>query len=130
MPATGTPRLSMYGNNRAVVVNTNGTVNSASDPAVVNDEVVAYFTGGGPVNAAGKLLSGQPAPSGLSPVSGPYSVTVGGVSTNVDYIGLTQGGIGPYQVNFNEPHLDKGTCPVVITIAGQASNGPVMTVSN
>jgi uncharacterized protein (TIGR03437 family) len=130
VPATGTPGLSMYGNNRAVVVNTNGTVNSASDPAAVNDEVVAYFTGGGPVNAAGKLVSGQPAPSGLSPVSGEYSVTVGGVNANVDYIGLTPLGIGLYQVNFNVPQLDKGTYPVVITIAGQASNGPVMNVSN
>ncbi len=130
VPATGTPGISTYGNNRAVVVNTNGTVNSASDQAAVGDEVVAYFTGGGPVNASGKLVTGQPAPSGLSSVTGQNSVTVGGANANVVYMGLTPGGIGLYQVNFIVPQLAKGAYPVVITIAGQASNGPVMNVSN
>ena len=130
VPATGTPGISTYGNNRAVVVNANGTTNSASDQAAVGDEVVAYFTGGGPVQASGKLVTGQPAPSGLSSVTGQNSVTVGGVNANVVYMGLTPGGIGLYQVNFNVPQLAKGTYQVVITIAGQASNGPVMNVSN
>ncbi len=130
VPATGTPGLSTYGNSRAVVVNVNGTVNSASDQAAVGDEVVAYFTGGGPVQASGKLVTGQPAPSGLSPVTGQNSVTVGGANANVVYMGLTPGGIGLYQVNFNVPQLDKGVYPVVITIAGQASNTAFMNVSN
>ena len=130
VPATGTPGLSTYGNNRAVVVNVNGTVNSASDQAAVGDEVVAYFTGGGPVQASGRLVTGQPAPSGLSPVTGQNFVTVGGSNANVVYMGLTPGGIGLYQVNFNVPQLDKGVYPVVITIAGQASNTAFMNVSN
>jgi uncharacterized protein (TIGR03437 family) len=130
VPATGTPGISVYGTNRAVVVNTDLSVNSASAPAAVGDEVVAYFTGGGPVQAAGTLTTGVPAPSGLSPVTGDYSVTVGGVQANVDYIGLTPGSIGLYQANFDVPQIAKGTYPVVITIAGHASNNPVMTVSN
>ena len=130
VPATGTPGISTYGNNRAVVVNTNGTVNSASDQAAVGDEVVAYFTGGGPVQASGKLVTGQPAPSGLSNVTGQNSVTVGNANAQVIYMGLTPGGIGLYQVNFIVPQLPKGTYPVVITIAGQASNAPVMAISN
>jgi len=130
VPASGTPGISTYGNNRAVVVNANGSTNSASDQAAVGDEVVAYFTGGGPVQASGNLVNGQPAPSGLSPVTGQNSVTVGGVDANVVYMGLTAGGIGLYQVNFIVPQLAKGVYPVVITIAGQASNAPVMNVSN
>ena len=65
VPATGTPGLSFYSTNRAVVVNAdiNHTLNSATDAASVGDEVVLYFTGGGPVNASGKLTSGSPAPS-------------------------------------------------------------------
>ncbi|MGB6944105.1 MAG: hypothetical protein WBE37_17025 [Bryobacteraceae bacterium] len=59
-----------------------------------------------------------------------YSITVGGIAANVDYIGLTPGSIGLYQANFNVPQIAKGTYAVVITIAGQASNSPVMTVSN
>ncbi|HLG98406.1 MAG TPA: hypothetical protein VKX49_18965 [Bryobacteraceae bacterium] len=130
VPATGTPGISTYANNRAVVVNQNGTVNSASDTAAVGDEVVAYFTGGGPVQASGKLVSGQPAPSGLSPVTGQNSVMVGIANAHVAYMGLTPGSIGLYQVNFIVPDLPKGTYPVVITIDGQASNAPVMTISN
>jgi uncharacterized protein (TIGR03437 family) len=130
VPATGTPGISVYGNNRAVVVNKdNVTVNGPSTPAAVGDEVVVYFTGGGPVQAAGKLTSGSASPSGLSPVTGANSITVGGVGANVLYMGLTPGAIGLYQANFVVPQLSAGTYAVVITIAGQASNNPVMTVS-
>lgn len=130
IPATGTPGISVYGNNRAVVVNANGTVNSATDAAAVGDTVVVYFTGGGPVNASGKLTTGAAAPNGLSPVTGQSSVTVNGVSAKVNYIGLTPQSIGLYQANFVIPNVPKGTYPVVITIAGVPSNNPVITVSN
>jgi uncharacterized protein (TIGR03437 family) len=130
VPATGTPGISVYSNNRAVVVNADGTLNSASDQAKVGDEVVVYFTGGGPVQASGKLTTGAPAPAGLSPVTGDNSITVGGSEAMVVYIGLTPGSIGLYQANFIVPQLAKGTYPVVITISGQASNNPVMNVSN
>ncbi len=138
VPATGTPGIAVYSNNRAVVVNKdNITVNSPTAAAAVGDEVVAYFTGGGPVTASGKLVSGAVAPPGQSPVTGSNSVTVGGMNATVVYMGLTAGSIGLYQANFLVPQLAKGTYPVVITIAGQASNtlggpypNPVMTVSN
>jgi uncharacterized protein (TIGR03437 family) len=138
VPATGTPGIAVYGNNRAVVLNSdNVTVNTSSAGANVGDEVVDYFTGGGPVNASGKLVSGGIAPPGQSPVSASNSITVGGVNATVVYMGLTAGSIGLYQANFLVPAVAKGTYPVVITIAGQASNtlggvdiNPVMTVSN
>ena len=130
VPATGTPGISVYSNNRAVVVNADNQVNSGASAASVGDEVVAYFTGGGPVMSQINLVTGNPAGQGLSPLTENYSVTVGGVAANVDYIGLTPGSIGLYQANFNVPQIAKGTYAVVITIAGQASNSPVMTVSN
>jgi uncharacterized protein (TIGR03437 family) len=130
VPATGTPGISVYSTNRAVVVNQDGSVNSSTKGAAVGDEVVAYFTGGGPVQANGPLVTGAPAPAGQSPVSGDNTVTVGSASATVEYMGLTPGSIGLYQANFIVPQIAKGTYPVVITIAGQASNNPVMTVSN
>ena len=138
VPAAATPGISVFGNNRAVVVNANGSTNDANAAAAVGDEVVMYFTGGGPVNAPGKLVSGSPAPSGLSPVTDANaSVTVGGMSAVVKYIGLTPASIGLYQANFIVPQIAKGTYPVVITISGTASNSlggpqpnPVMTISN
>jgi uncharacterized protein (TIGR03437 family) len=128
VPATGTPGISVYGNNRAVVVNKDGSINSASAGAGVGDEVVAYFTGGGPVQTTAKLVSGAPAPSALT-VTGANKVTLNNVTAKVAYIGLTPGSIGLYQVNFFVPQVAKGTYPLVITIAGQASNSPVMTVN-
>ena len=125
-----TPGISVYPSNRAVVVNQDNSVNSPSAAASVGDEVVAYFTGGGPVQAAGKLVTGSPTPNGLSPVTGNSTVTVGTATATIKYIGLTPGSIGLYQVNFIVPQLAKGTYNVIINIAGYASNNPVMTISN
>ena len=129
VPATGTPGIAAA-NNRAALTNASGSFNTAESPAAVGEEVAVYFTGGGPVDAAGKLVTGAPAPNGQSPVTGSNSVTVGGVQAVVEYMGLTPLGIGLYQANFIVPQLAKGAYPVVITIAGQASNNPVMNVSN
>ena len=82
------------------------------------------------MNASGKLTTGAASPSGLSRLTETATVTVGGQNANIDYIGLTPGSVGLYQVNFFVPQIAKGTYPVVITIAGQASNSPTMTVSN
>jgi uncharacterized protein (TIGR03437 family) len=129
VPATGTPGIDIYNTNRAVVTNADGTVNSASNPANVGDEVVAWFTGGGPVDASGKLVTGSPAPGGLSWITGDYTIMVGTVqATTIQYIGLTPGSIGLYQANFTVPQLAKGSYNVQITIAGQASNKVLMSV--
>lgn len=130
VPATGTPGISVYSTDRAVAMNANGSLNSGSNAAGVGEEVVVYFTGGGPVTSQTTLISGRPAGLGLSPVTGDNSVTVGGVEATVEYMGLTPGSIGLYQANFMVPQLAKGAYPVVITIAGQTSNNPVMNVSN
>jgi uncharacterized protein (TIGR03437 family) len=84
------------------------------------------------VQASGNLVTGSPDPAGLSPLvaaSNP-TVTVGGINATIKYIGLTPSAIGLYQVNFLVPQISKGSYPVIITISGQASNNPLMTVSN
>jgi uncharacterized protein (TIGR03437 family) len=130
VPATGTPGIAVYGDNRAVVINQDGSLNSATSPAKVGDTLVAYFTGGGPVNAAGPLVSGARTPIGYSPLSASYTITLGGVAaTTVNYIGLTPGSIGLYQANFVVPQVTAGDHPLVITISGQASNNPLVAIS-
>jgi uncharacterized protein (TIGR03437 family) len=130
VPATGTPGISVYGQNRAVVVNQDHSVNSPTAPAKVGDVVVAYFTGGGPVKAAGPLATGAPTPNGLSPVTGTSTVAVNGKDASVAYIGLTPQSIGLYQANFTIPQVPAGDRPLVITIAGQASNRPLIAIAN
>jgi uncharacterized protein (TIGR03437 family) len=132
VPPTGPGIITFIqnGQNRAVVVNQNFSVNTEATPAKVGDTVVAYFTGGGPVKNNG-LGTGTPAPGTLSPVSNAYSVTVSGKpAASIPYVGLTPGSVGLYQVNFKIPDVAAGDHPIVLTIGGQASNAPVISVSN
>jgi len=129
VPATGTPGISTWGNNRAVVVNQDGSLNvPGTAPAKLGDTVVLYFTGGGPVKASAPLVTGAAAPGGLSWVTGTYDLTVGGVDAAVNYIGLTPGSIGLYQANFVVPKVAAGDRAIVVTISGQASNSALMAV--
>jgi uncharacterized protein (TIGR03437 family) len=131
VPATATPETFVYGSNRAVVQNSDFSENSSSNPSKIGSTVVAYFDGGGPVMAAGPLVSGKASPNGLSPVTGtPVVVTVNGVAATVTYIGLTPTLVGCYQVNFVVPQVATGDRTLVISVAGFASVGAVMSVSN
>lgn len=129
---TAAPEISVVpGTNVAVVTFTaDYSYVTSSHPAHVGDSVVAWFTGGGPVDASGKLANGARSPAGLSPVTGPYTITVGGVDASAgSYVGLTPGSIGLYQANFLVPSgVATGSQKVVLTISGQASNAPLMSV--
>lgn len=131
IPATGTPGIIVYGQNHAVVVNQDQvTVNSSTSPAKVGEIVTAYFTGGGPVQTSTPLVTGARAPGSLSPVTGAATITVNGKDATPTYIGLTPLAIGLYQANFKVPQVAAGDRPLVITIGGQASNKPLISVSN
>ena len=131
VPATATPEVFIYGSNRAAVQNPDLSVNSSTAPAHVGDTVVAYFTGGGPVNPAGPLTTGLGSPNGLSPVTGtPMVVTVAGVATTITYIGLTPTEVGLYQVNFVVPKVAAGDRTLAVTIGSSVSTGSIMTVAN
>ncbi|HUB83423.1 MAG TPA: hypothetical protein VMB03_31700 [Bryobacteraceae bacterium] len=124
------PEIIVYGNNLAVVTDLNYNVITSAKPAHVGDTVVLWFLGGGAVNASGKLTTGAASPAGLSPVTGPYTITVGGVeATNISYVGLTPESVGLYQASFVVPTgTPTGNQKVVLTISGQDSNAPVMAV--
>jgi uncharacterized protein (TIGR03437 family) len=129
------PGIFLYNTNQAVVQNPgNGVnpppVNSPSTPANVGDTVVGYFTGGGPVQAAGAWVTGYPSPDGLSSVTENYSVTVAGQTAVVNYIGLAPTQIGVYQVNFVIPKVAAGNRNLVVTINGTASNAALISVAN
>ena len=117
------------GQTRAVVQNPDYSVNAADNPAKVGDILVAYFTGGGPVQNKG-LGTGTPAPGGLSRVTNSSFVTVANKPAMVTYVGLTPNFVGLYQVNFKVPGVAAGDYPLILNIGGQASNAPVITVSN
>jgi uncharacterized protein (TIGR03437 family) len=124
------PQIGTYGNNLAVATYTDYSTVTSSKPAQAGDTVVLWFTGGGPVNASGKLTTGAESPAGLSSVTGPYTISVDGVqATSISYVGLTPGSIGLYQASFVLPSgIPAGSHAVVLTISGEASNAPLLPV--
>ena len=127
---TASPEIVVYGNNLAVATFTDYSVVTSAKPAHVGDTVVLWFTGGGPVTAAGKLTTGAASPAGLSPVTGPYSIAIGGVDvTSISYVGLTPGSVGLYQASFVVPAgTPTGNQKAILTISGEASNAPVVAI--
>ncbi len=121
------PGIFTYSGNRAVVQNPDYSLNSSTNPAHVGDTVVAYLTGPGLVSPA--VATGSAPPSApLSKVTAPYSAAIGGVQADVSYLGLTPGFAGLYQANLKVPTLAPGDYSAVTTVAGAASNGPLISI--
>jgi len=101
-----------------------------STPAQAGDQLVVYLTGGGAVKpTGGTWTTGGLAPPGLSPVTAPYSVTIGGLPASTSYLGLTPGFIGLYQLNVQvPPGLPSGDHTLTITVNGKASSSALLTV--
>lgn len=86
------------GTGRAVMVNQNGTLNDAGNPARLGEVLVAYLSGGGALDVMGP--AGTVA-AGVNRLRLPVSVTVGGVAAEVLYAGSAPGLIeGVTQINF------------------------------
>lgn len=133
VPAAAAPGIFVqYPTNQAVVQNPDLSENTPAAPAHVGDTVVAYFTGGGPVNASGPWVTGAASPSnGPSPVTGSAQVTVGGeMAPSVTYTGLTATLVGVYQVNFVIPQVAAGQRNLILSINGAASAATTISLAN
>jgi uncharacterized protein (TIGR03437 family) len=130
VPATAVPGLFISGANRAIVQNyPSYTTNSPSSPAPAGSVIVAYFTGGGPVQGGSILVTGQRVPGQAFPVTETSSATIGGITATIDYAGLTPGFIGLYQANIVVPKIAAGDHNLVITIGGTASPAALISTS-
>ncbi len=121
------PGIFTYSGNRAAVLNQDYSANSPSSPAHVGDTVIAYLTGPGAVSPA--VMTGSTAPSApFSIVAAAYSFTIGELPAQVSYFGLAPGFVGLYQANVRVPALAPGDYPIVATVAGAHSNGPLISI--
>jgi uncharacterized protein (TIGR03437 family) len=121
------PGVFQFGEKRAVVQNSDYTVNAADNGSAPDSWVIAYATGAGEVD--NPVPTGSAAPmSPLSRHKGNVTVTIGGTMAEVAFAGLTPQYTGLTQVNFKVPRLAAGTYPLVISVNGEASNQAMITV--
>jgi uncharacterized protein (TIGR03437 family) len=101
---TYSPDVFMVSAAQAAITHADGTLVSNASPAAVNETVVVYATGLGPVN--GPMVTGAPASStSLQAITTTQSATatLGGIPATVSFSGLTPGFTGLYQINVQVP---------------------------
>ena len=109
------------GTKQGIVVNQDGSLNSAQSPAPRGSVVTIYATGSGVTTPPATTGKG----AGASPLSVATntSVTIGGASANVIFAGLSPGFVGLMQVNAQVPAgaASGAAVPLQISVAGAAS---------
>jgi uncharacterized protein (TIGR03437 family) len=123
------PGLFFFGSGRAVVQNSDFSLNTPSNPAKLGSTIMAYLTGSGSVSPP--VNDGAPAPSSpLVNVTSAYSAAIGSAPAQVSFAGLAPGFVGLVQMNIVVPAgLAKGDYPLTVTIAGQVSNAATISVT-
>jgi uncharacterized protein (TIGR03437 family) len=128
--APGLFTTNQQGTGQGAIVNQNGTVNAANNPAARGSVVALYLTGAGLVStnpATGSVVPADPLPV----ITASVAVTIGGVAARVDYKGAAPLAIaGLYQFNVTVPDgAPLGAQPVAVTVGGvQAQSGVTMTI--
>ena len=124
--AAAAPGIFAYGNDWAVVLNQDYSLNGPSNPAKVGSYVMLYGTGAGAASPA--VPTGSAAPA--SPLSTVTNVTasINGAPATVAFQGLAPDFVGLLQVNLQVPALPTGTYPVQITAGGVKSNSASIAV--
>jgi uncharacterized protein (TIGR03437 family) len=111
------------GRGQGAIVNQDGTVNSADNPAAVGSYVSVYATGEGQTRPGG--IDGKPGDvPAPTPIAQPVTATVGGLNAQVQYAGGVPGEVaGVLQVNVQVPQrIATGpSVPIVLNIGGQAT---------
>jgi uncharacterized protein (TIGR03437 family) len=126
--AATNPGIFTYGTNLAVAQNDNYSVNGPSSPAKVGGFVIVYMTGGGAVKPPIQTGDGTPA-APVSYVTADASATIGGKAADILFLGMAPGFVGVGQADVKIPDLTAGAYPIVITVGGVQSNGPMVSVS-
>jgi uncharacterized protein (TIGR03437 family) len=126
---TAGPGLFTYGSGRAVVQNSDFSLNASNNPAKVGSTIVAYLTGSGPVSPA--VATGAISPtSPLAQVTSSNAASIGGASAQVAFAGLAPGFVGLLQVNIVVPaSLATGDYPLIVSINNEPSNSATVSVT-
>ena len=117
-----TPSLFTMSGSQAAAINSDGTLNSRSNPAGLDTIVLLFGTGGGPTRTP--LPDGAVATEALW-LAGDVRVFVGGIEADILYAGVAPGlvsAVVQYNIRLN-PLTPKGSQPVKVVINGVESGG-------
>lgn len=124
------PGIFQYGGtNRAVALNQDGTPNSPDNPESRGRVIAVYLTGQGALD--NPVPTGEAAPAAvLSRALNPSTATIGGTDATVHFLGLAPTFVGVAQANIEIPAsaITGSSVPLVITVAGQSSNAPTVSI--
>jgi len=124
--AATAPGILQFGENRAVAVNPDGSVNTADNPIAAGGILLVYLTGIGAVDNA--VATGAPASvDPLSRPTAPVRITVGDQEVEVLYLGLAPGFVGLAQANIRVPQVP-GTFPLTVSVGDVSSNSPLISI--
>ncbi len=102
--------------------------------AVPGQELAFYITGAGAVSPAIATGAAPAASTALADLPAPVqktTVTIGGATANIDFIGIPSGLAGVVQINVQIPTgIAVGVQPVVVTVGGVASAPATVSIAN
>ncbi|HEV2690963.1 MAG TPA: cellulase family glycosylhydrolase [Bryobacteraceae bacterium] len=115
--------VATLGTNEAVVVNQDGRLNSASNPAAAGSIVVLYATGYGQTSPPGVTGRASRAPQAQPAL--PVSLSIDGNSAEILYAAEAPGYVGLLQINARVPDSGSGgktrAVPVVLQVGTRSS---------
>jgi uncharacterized protein (TIGR03437 family) len=120
--APGVFTVSMTGIGQGAIVNDDGSINSAANPAVRGSLVSIYATGEGQTGPPG--VTGSVTQSDSTTPSLPVTVMIGGVQAPVQYAGEAPGEVaGLLQVNAMVPTavVPGSGVPIMVSVGGVSS---------
>ena len=126
--AAAVPGIAAYANGQIVAQHLNGTLISEASPAQPGSYVILYLAGLGATDTPVADGAGSPASPLAHPVLPPV-LTLNGVSQPYQFVGLTPGIVGLYQINFQVPaNTANGDMQLVVSQSGVASNSVILPV--
>jgi uncharacterized protein (TIGR03437 family) len=128
MLAAAAPGVFTDAQGQAAALNADGSVNSPQNPAPAGTFVSVFFTGQGPVTA--QIDDGAAPPSGVViNATSSVSASIGTSTATVQFAGLAPNYAGLAQINLQVPPLASGLYPLIVKIAGRASNAAQLAVA-
>ena len=122
------PGILVYGSNRAVALNLDGSLNGPDKPAMPGSLVTVYLLGQGPTDIP--VVTGQSSPGNpIAHATQRVSAALGGRTADIQFAGLSPGGVGLFQINLRIPVLASGDSALVVTIGGTSSNSAMLMVT-